>query len=753
MTDFTDYMSEFSPFLEYLMDEASGNLINSGGTAGFDLAAAGDPTYQAGNGYQYDSVVDNNYYVDFDGVGDLFHVDIGTALSGRTAGAFVMAFRSDVAGQDCALLSIHNEAGSTEYFKVELDTLSEVWKVVWSDGTNSRTVAYGDSNEYGMAQTPITHLLVAQHDGTNYTIWLDGVCMYDNTWTTLWEPPNESITDVGTPAGVWWNDMGGAEVLSVGGKAVYSAGSYSSSSEEFDGRIEYVGFFAAAFTNAQHEELWDRFVGGVELASTGVDNSVRTSRRRKRGSISNGPAEGLDTIRYVTAPDNSSSGSVGQVWLERCHSKWIARIRPTGASFTNPGSHQDRVHGLSQFTGLTATTDYAMDETGLGFMADRSLSSNSHPWVMLRRKGAFEMGGAGSTSGTAYNFRKMFIKTGTDGQGTWMVGGETVKFGAGPADDMWTWDGAATTAGQWNKVTQGSYLDTPITSQPNFGNRPNLHAMDATQSYFAVVTQDTSGDTVSTGGGGIHIYDIDTWLQVDAPIGGSELSLSRQTISGYTPQNNNFRGCAFFNDGTDDYLIVWGETIGGALGVTGQIDGIGILKRNSGTGTWTGTANLINNGSAFLSSLNGQTIATQQTNDALLVGNSLYVGYWETTPVAGRNYIAHLEWNGTYFAYIGSVPQLANDGTENPAIAQTTGGGVATSDEKGVVLYMQGTTPVDAPSNLHGYDRNPSNGLLTVRSTFFDGVDGVAAANLKATRMFGMTDVSWTENPDGFHHV
>jgi len=751
MTAFYDYMDTVvQPVAEYKFDEASGNLANTGsGTMG-DLEAVGTPVYRQ-PGYAFeDSLVpdDPTYQIDFDGTTEQFHTKNITAIQSLTEGAIIVMYSPDTV-HTTNLVIIQDEADPiTELLQIALIATDEGCRLQFLSGANSRNIEFatrisGTGWSPNVQTSDVTHMLIFQYDVTEdeYQVWLDGHRLSGQI---------EEVETVDTTGGSpgWIADMVAPGVLSVGGLATYSGGSYTGGANFFDGQVEYVAFTDAPLSMSNIREMWKRWIGGIERAESNTTVARRYVRRNVRAVTTEGPPAGLDKVTFLTARANlSGTAFPNPMLLERCNQRWVAKGHWVNNVY---GGHCYPIdHGVESEVdnNLNAIT---MSQNGFNVALWDSNVSTARQMAALG-KGAFWRRGAVSPGGSravyligSTNWSPDSISDTGVGRNELYIHPIAVSTISTTFFPAFRWDYLSGTAGNWQQETNTIY-DQPPT-------REGLGESSAVQwsengNYLGIASKSTNLDDPNTGGaGGIHIY-------ATAGLGTATPTLTRQTLSGYTANGNSVRTIAFFNDGTTDYAIVAIEGTNSG-GMSNAVDNVAIFKRSGST--WTATANLYNNGVSTLPGGGRDYIRT-----LYCIGDDLYVHYWRTGagPLTSGRAMDHLRWNGTYFALQGEV-ENPYETIESPANLQTVVVNMYfTDDGKGVITGWGGTTSTNVlTTNLIGYDRDPDTGVLTLRDDWVSGkirgpdilTDAAADGwNFINGAVMGATELEPEDYPDG----
>lgn len=246
---------------------------------------------------------------------------------------------------------------------------------------------------------------------------------------------------------------------------------------------------------------------------------------------------------------------------------------------------------------------------------------------------------------------------------------------------------------------------------------------------MSILTLSAVADNPATGGGALHLYSMSG--------AGNTYAGVRQTLVGYVPSGNYYQCGDFFNDGVTDYYLAGSVNAGGMTGVTGELDAVSIFKRAGAT--WTATANLLNGG------VSSWPTGSTRVRFIEVVDDDLYIAFGGTPRPAAYLPLNHYRWNGTTFAFIGSVAwPPASDTLGNNARTATSM--FTTEDKKGIVMSTVGD-PANTVPTLLAYDRDPLTGALTYRGNFFDSLS--TAIKNRLYGQLGVTDLTFAEMPDG----
>ncbi len=721
-----EYLESFNPFLEYRFNEASGNVINQGSDgATYDLSVAGNPVYQAGAGDAFGET--GNFYLDMDGTGDALHNGNVATLTSKSEGAMVFLFRSDV-DVSAELFIMKPEVGVGSFFQLFLQSggvsgQAEIRLQINDGGGNVRRIEVRNSTNYrpgAYGGGTVTHLLVVQRDAIEgYKIWLDGVGMMN----AVDSGQGENFSSGPAADNFWWDALSvTAQIFGIANRPEYNgSGSYVSSSVNLDGRMEYAAFFPAAFDREALNEMWYRFIGGFDELQ--------------------GNGQGLDAITMISGSSQlASAGAPSMATLDRRNNNWIVRNDIDG--YAERVTTQGGRIGGSEIT----LNDVGVDDDGLAIgMASGSTTSNTYPGFVHGGEGDYLNRALGTGSAEAFFGTVFYNPIATRENGEFIHAARAIATPFSDNMPAYRWNAFQSVQGSWNRL---SFIDVAILNQVLTTSKRWL-AVSADEQWAALFSKSVAGQSTATGGGGIHIHSVDNW-EVPDP---AEPNWKRQSIDGnYTPVAGAMKGGGFFNDGTDEYLICWGQGVTGAggfapgFGNTGQL---GVLKRNSGTGVWEVQPNAIMDGGADpIARVPG---ASSVFEGLVTEDGDIYLAYWDDANIAALNYLVHLRWNGTTFAYVNN-PEWPPVSVEAPPIPATGATILLTRDQRGVVIALAPLAS-DLPSNIIGYDRNPANGELTYRSDWFGGriLGGAAgsgfAQELKRVQNIGATQRDFGSAP------
>lgn len=691
-----EYLNDLGPALEYLCNDASGGIVNSGSAgATYDMTEAGNPTYQAGQGDAFGYLATEDYYIDLDGVEDGFYSDVVTALLAMTEGAVVILYRIDT-NQFQTLFSLKQEAdNSSSLIQIALDAsgFPTLQILDASPSPDHRTFSAGNASWGPNADTAVNHMFVVQKAAEGITAYLDGHRVDNAAFMTLQQT-------VGAGNDLWFADLADAEVFSIGGRVQFDgAGSFVEMQNDVDGRVEYCGIFGTPFSREEIDEMFTRFIGGAPVGGIAVTAGLESV------------AQIVSTTFAAVAPFYS--------WLEKHHNVIINLEDQLYAS--NPefaaGSAFDSI-----------INDLSMSKNGLfSHEQDQNLVSVGQGSA-YRSFGAYRPAGlAGTGSAEAY-FGAFWNPYTGQNNGRDQIVTKSIATAFAQTSLCWYWDYLAGTAGEF-ALRAANWLDVqPIRFVPG-SNRRSYRWSAPAGAYMCQLTLSGAGDNLALGGGAPHIYSMSG--------AGNTYAGVQQTIVGYVPSTNYYQCADFFNDGVTDYLIAGAVNAGGITGVTGELDAISIYVRSGAT--WTATANLLNGGVSSIPAGADRVLWVEVIDD------DLYIGFQGSPAPAAFLAVNHYRWNGTTFALVGAVPwPPASDTATNNS--RTIGASFVTEDKLGVVFATVGE-PSNTVPTLLAYDRDLLTGALTYRANFFDSLS--TAVKNRIFGQLGATDLNFSEMPDG----
>lgn len=756
---FEDYMDTLPMVAEYKMNEASGSLADTGsGTVGA-LTVQGTPLYQqAGYAFEDPLVTPTEvaYSIDFDGVsnGDIAHTNNIADLEALTEGAIVAAYSLDSGYATCEPIMIKPEVGTGKFCQIFFDTVGDALRFQINDGAgNVRRLDYGNAtatSRYnpGHDSPDVTHIIVVQYNATTgeYEVWLDGHLLTEQPGIAN----EDNNTTTGTPG--WISTLGSGNVLGVGGRPEYNgSGSFVSSSVNFNGQIEYVGFSDRPLTFVEINTMFARFMGGIERANSSTTVGARYERRNVVSTTTVGPPAGLDTVTYLTGASLTGATSTfpNAVAAKRCNQVFV----PSAHWVTNRSNTRGHSHPIATPNGESdvdqAMNAYTISREGFSVAAINGAASSSTMPQSQLGKGGFWRTGSTTTGSPARGWytingeswdRYNFPETGIGRDENQVL----PTTNSGQPHTIFQWNYLAGSEGLWTNTTLTVMSTRPI-NQSAGRNETIKYSEDGR--FLAIATQSISGQNAATGGGGVHIYEVD---REAGNIYG--IAYNRQTLSGYTPANADVGMIQFFNDGTTDYAIVCINTNSGG-GMTGAVSSLGIFKRSGST--WTATANLFNNG------VTPSAIGTGNINfirSAWCFGDDLYVAYWRTggSALTTHDVFEHFRWNGTTFESQGFIENPYETVETTPIFDATPTAMYVTDDGKGAVVGWGGSAPTTAVDtrNVMGYDRDPDTGVLTRRDNWPNYRGGTSLYETDGWKYvnggyFGITNINVTDFPDG----